>query len=137
MIYAMFALVLLTTVVSIRLLVMRFGAVKSGKISVGYFRLFKGADVPTQMEQAARNYSNLFELPILFYAAGAIAIGLHLETITLIIISWLFVLSRVLHSWIHLTSNNVLHRLKAFLFGAVLVFTMWLILVWEYTLNLH
>lgn len=132
MVYAMFTMIVLTFAIAIYLFILRVNAVKKGQVKLSQFRLNNNADVPDRLVQAARNYSNLFEVPLLFYIAGVVALALHLENTTLIILSWMFVISRLAHSWIHLTSNNVLHRLKAFMFGNICVLLMWAILVWQY-----
>jgi hypothetical protein len=127
MLYPMFAMVILTVIVAFRMLVLRVKAVKSGQVKASQFRLNTG-DVPSQLAQIANNYSNLFEMPVLFYAASILAIVMNHQTIVMISIAWLFVLSRVIHSWIHITSNHVLHRLKAFLFGVFCILIMWILL---------
>jgi hypothetical protein len=135
MLYPMFAMILVTFTVGGYLLKMRIAAVKSGELKLSEFRLNTGEEVPVKMLQAARNYTNLFEMPVFFYAAGAITLALHLYSPSIILLSWLFVASRIAHSWIHLTSNNVIHRLQAFMAGNICVLLMWIILVWEYTFH--
>jgi len=133
MLYPMFAMILLTFVVAGYLLRLRIEAVKSGKVRLSSFRLNDTENIPPNMLQASRNYSNLFEMPLLFYAAGTLALALHSETTGIILLGWLFVLSRILHSWIHLTNNNVIRRMQAFMAGNVCVLLIWIILVWEYS----
>lgn len=135
MIYAMFAMVLLTFAVAIYMFRLRVAAVKKGELKLSYFRLNSGANVPDKLAQASRNYSNLFEIPLFFYIGCSLALALNLENIASIILSWLFVASRIAHSWIHLTSNNVLHRLKAFTLGNICVLLIWGLLVWQYTVK--
>jgi hypothetical protein len=133
MLYPMFAMVLLTLAVAARLFKLRLDAVKTGKVSLGQFRLNNGTDLPTEMLQTARNYSNLFEMPVLFYAVATLTLALHLQNASMLILGWIFVGSRIAHSWIHLTHNNVIYRLQAFMLGNVCVLLMWIILVWEHT----
>ncbi|MES2823097.1 MAG: MAPEG family protein [Pseudomonadota bacterium] len=133
MVYPMFAMILLTFSVAIYMLKLRIHAVKRGELKLSYFRLNSGDEASTKLLQASRNYSNLFEMPVLFYAAGTIAIALHLEGLTIMTLSWTFVATRVVHSWIHLTNNNVIHRLKAFMLGNICVLLIWGQVVWEYT----
>lgn len=135
MLYPMFAMILLTFTVAGYLLKMRIAAVKSGKVKLSAFQLNTGEDMPVKMLQAARNYTNLFEVPVFFYAAGTITLALHLYSPSLILLGWLFVASRIAHSWIHLTSNNVIRRLQAFMAGNICVLLMWTILVWEYSVH--
>ncbi len=135
MLYPMFAMILLTFTVAGYLLKMRITAVKSGAMKLSSFRLNNSDDVPMKMQQAARNYTNLFEVPVFFYAAGTVTLALHLYSPSIILLGWLFVASRIAHSWIHLTSNNVIRRLQAFMVGNICVLLMWIILVWEYTVH--
>lgn len=135
MLYPMFAMFVLTFTVGGYLLKMRIAAVKSGEVKLSSFRLNNSEEVPVKMLQAARNYTNLFEMPVFFYAAGTTTLALHLYSPSMIFLGWLFVVSRIAHSWIHLTSNNVIRRLQAFMAGNICVLLMWIILVWEYTFN--
>jgi len=59
---------------------------------------------------ASDNFSNQFELPVLFYAAVAIAVSLLMTDLLLVTLAWAFVGLRVIHAFIHLTYNDVLHR---------------------------
>jgi len=133
MIYPMFAMVLLTFSVAFYMFRLRVKAVKSGEIKLSYFRLNSGAEVSAAMQQATRNYSNLFEVPVLFYAAGASALALNINNAAIIVIGWLFVITRIAHSWVHLTSNNVIHRLKAFMAGNLCVLVLWILIVLDYS----
>lgn len=131
MLYPMFAMVIVTFVVAIHLFRLRVKAVKAGEVRLSQFRLNTG-ETPDVMAQAARNYANLFEVPMLFYTAGAIAIALGIQVPAMIITAWIFVLARILHSWIHLTSNNVIHRMRAYMLGSICVLVIWGILVASY-----
>lgn len=131
MLYPMFAMVILTCAVAIYLFRLRVRAVKAGQVKLSQFRLNTG-EVPDAITQAARNYSNLFEVPVLFYTAGAIAIALGIQVTAMIITAWIFVLARIAHSWIHLTGNNVIHRLRAYMLGNICVLVIWAILVASY-----
>lgn len=133
MIYAMFAMILLTFAVAVHLFRLRVAAVKTGNVKLSAFRLNTNEAMPTNMLQAARNYSNLFEVPVLFYTAGAVYIALGVESPAIILLGWLFVATRIVHSWIHLTSNNVIRRMQAFMAGNVCVLLIWVIVLWEYT----
>ena len=131
MLYPMFAMVILTFVVAIHLFRLRVKAVKAGELRLSQLRLNTG-EIPDTMVQAARNYSNLFEIPVLFYAAGAAALALGIQPPALVITAWVFVLARIVHSWIHLRSNNVIHRLRAYMLGNICVLVLWGILVASY-----
>ncbi len=131
MLYPLFAMVLVTCAVALHLFRLRVTAVKAGKIRLSQFRLNNG-EIPESMAKAARNYTNLFEVPMLFYTAGAIAIALGIQVPVMIITAWIFVLARIAHSWIHLTGNNVIHRMRAYMLGNICVLVIWGILVASY-----
>jgi hypothetical protein len=45
----------------------------------------------------------------------------------MVLLSWLFVLTRVLHALVHVTTNNVPRRFVIFVAGAAILAVMWLI----------
>lgn len=131
MIYPMFAMVLLTFLVAFRLLFLRLKAIKTGSVKLSQFRLNTG-EMPDDIAQTARNYSNLFEIPVLFYAAGATAIAMGTESMAMVIAAWLFVLARLTHSIIHLTINDVINRFRTYAFGNLCVLVIWGILLLDH-----
>lgn len=134
MLYAMFAMVLLTFGIAFRMLFLRVKAIKTGQVRISQFRLNTG-EIPAEIAQAARNYANLFEIPVLFYIAGTIAIAMNVESTSMIIFAWIFVLSRLVHSWVHLTYNNVIHRMWAFMAGNVCLLIIWGLLLLKHSLG--
>ena len=78
-----------------------------------------------QDSRASDNYNNLFELPVLFYLLCAVAIGTVHVPAWLPALAWLFVLTRIAHSFIQCTYNKVMHRFAAFLGGVFLLMAMW------------
>lgn len=134
MFYPMLAMIILTFIVAFYLLSLRVMAVKQRKVSLGYFRLNSGSsEPPAHVIAAARHFSNLFELPLLFYVTCLVAMFLNFQNSVLIICAWLFVISRVIHAFIHLTYNNVVHRMLAFLVGTSCIVVMWLVLAVHYS----
>lgn len=132
MLYPMFAMVLLTFVVGLYLFALRRKAVSRGDVKISAFRLNNDTTIPSPLQQAARNYSNLFEMPVLFYIAGTLALILQIHTLALILTAWLFVVARLFHTLIHITSNNVIHRLWGFMTANVCLFIMWVLIVANY-----
>lgn len=129
MFYPMFAMVLLTLVVAGILLFSRINAARSGSVDPRVFKLNQSKEIPDRLIQITNNYSNLFEIPILFYIACLLSIMLQYENLLMLGLAWLFVASRVVHSWIHLTRNKIIPRLFAFLTGIISVLIMWIILL--------
>ena len=75
--------------------------------------------------QAADNFRNLFEVPVLFYVLVAVAIATRYVPDWLVLCAWLFFALRTLHSLIHCTYNRVYHRLAVYLASFGLIVGMW------------
>jgi len=118
-------LVSLTYIVSLSLVFYRFYLVRTGGVHPGYFKLNKGGKPPKRHDTLEHNYSNLFEVPILFYAIVAIAIATQHIDETLVVLAWVFVGFRIAHTLIHVSYNNILHRLTVFFAAYVAVGIMW------------
>lgn len=73
----------------------------------------------------ADNFRNLFEVPVLFYAVCLALAVTGLVTPLQLALAWLFVLSRIAHSVIHVTYNLVMHRFAVYALGTLTVFAMW------------
>ncbi len=129
MLYAMFMLVMLTTVIMILTARVRIASVRTGEVPQSYYSLMDGHEVPELIAKTTRNFNNLFEVPTLFYAGGAVYLALEQTAQLPVICAWTFVAARVMHSIIHLSYNNVLHRLAIFAVGNLSVLVMWLAIV--------
>lgn len=86
-----------------------------------------GAAWPKDARQAGNAYANQFELPMLFFVAGAGALWLG-ATAFEAALCWAFVASRCVHAFIHLTTNRVTRRFLAFAAGVALMAVLWLTL---------
>jgi len=84
----------------------------------------------TDSESAADNFSNLFELPILFYTAILLTLILMVQDSILVILAWAFVISRYLHSFVHVSYNRVMHRFSVFVFSSFVLLAFWVRLGW-------
>ena len=86
--------------------------------------------VLTESESAADNYSNLFESPVLFYTAILLTLMLMVQDSILVSLAWLYVASRYVHSFIHVTYNRVMHRFFVFIFSSFILLAFWVRLGW-------
>ena len=77
------------------------------------------------------NFRNLFELPIMFYVATLTIYAAGLICMPHLILAWGYVVARYVHSFIHCTSNVVMHRFYAFLTSCVLLVCIWLMLAYQ------
>ena len=129
LIYPLFALVLLTAVVGAMTAFVRIRSAYSGEVDPRYFELLSNYPVTDRVAKFGRNFDNLFEVPVLFYAVCILAITLHYSSGLLSILAWVFVALRVVHSLIHLTYNHPLHRFTPFFLSFLCVIVMWIDLV--------
>ncbi|PAJ73982.1 hypothetical protein CJF42_13075 [Pseudoalteromonas sp. NBT06-2] len=129
MLIAMFMMVLLTLIIGIVTVTVRIKNVKKSKISRKYFRLMQGENLPDVVIKTTRNFNNQFELPVLFYVVCTLFISLKIESEFALYIAIVFVISRYFHAVIHITYNNVIHRMISFFIGFICVIAMWVNLV--------
>ena len=120
-----FTLVALTFVVLLQIPFRRFRAAFAGHVTVDDFRMGESERVPEQTRLPNRNYMNLLELPLLFYVACLAMYVTDRGDVTACTLAWVYVGLRCLHSTIHLTYNNVIHRLLAFASSNVVLSIIW------------
>ncbi len=72
-----------------------------------------------------RHYSNLFELPTLFYAACLTAYMLNAVSFWLLVVAWGYALARIVQSAVHMTYNNPSHRGGAFIVSVIFMVALW------------
>lgn len=120
-----FAMVALTIVVWVRMYTMRIAQMKRERIHPQAVATSAQAAAKLTDSRAADNFRNLFELPVLFYLALTVAAVSGLVTTTTLVLAWLFVLLRVVHSAIHCSYNKVMHRFQAYLAGGVVLWLLW------------
>ena len=126
--YPVFVQAALTFGVGIWLARLRFAAIRRGELSPRYFILNRGGEVPEYLAKVSNNYNNLLELPVLFYVVTALLLITVKVEPAQVILAWIFACSRLVHTYIHTTYNNVRHRLRAFMVGAGALMGMWLLL---------
>jgi hypothetical protein len=81
---------------------------------------------PARATQIANCYANQFELPLLFYILIAIALPIRHADLFIVLMSWVFVVTRFAHAGIFVTSNDLGQRSMAWLAGVLVLFAMWL-----------
>ncbi|AIY66500.1 MAPEG family protein [Pseudoalteromonas piratica] len=131
MIYAMFAMVVLTFIVGIVAVVTRVKSVKNGSVKIKYYRTMGGQEVPEQLTKSTRCFNNMFEVPVLFYVVSTLFVILKTNNELALLLAWVFVGFRVAQAIVHLTYNNVLHRMLTFWGAVISVLSMWVILLIE------
>ena len=125
-IYPIFTLVILTFIVGFSLGASRLISVKKGQVDGRYYRLMSGYDAPEYVQKLDRNFTNLHEIPVLFYLLGVLVITLNINSPLINGLAWGFVALRMVHSTIHISYNNAKHRFYPYLFSALILLVMWL-----------
>ncbi len=105
---------------------LRVQAIRSGVTKVHDIALGQSA-WPEQVTKIINAYHNQFQLPVLFYVLVALVLLVAPGTPGMVVLSWLFVVSRLFHALIHVTTNNVPRRFFVFLAGAAILAVMWLV----------
>jgi hypothetical protein len=83
---------------------------------------------PVRATQIGNCFSNQFEIPVLFYALIALALPLRHADLFIVLMSWVFVVTRFVHAGIFVTSNDLGQRSIAWLAGVLVLFAMWVYL---------
>ena len=118
-------LALLTLGVLLLIPYKRFKAAFAKQVTAADFRYGESARVPPDVSLPNRNMMNLLEIPVLFYVLClSLFITGNVDGVFMTM-AWIYVGARVGHSVIHLTYNNVMHRLMFFATSNVVLTIMW------------
>jgi hypothetical protein len=80
---------------------------------------------PEGATQIGNCFRNQFELPLLFYALIALALPLRHADLIIVMLSWVFVVTRFVHAGIFVSSNELRQRSSAWFAGALVLLAMW------------
>lgn len=123
--FPMAALATLTFAVLVLIPLRRFRAGFAGQVGMDDFRYGESAKVPPEVALPNRNMMNLLELPLLFYVAGLAYLVIGQVDDRFLVLAWLYVALRAVHSAIHLTYNRVRDRLIAYGASNVVLVMLW------------
>jgi hypothetical protein len=123
----LFAMVALTFMVWVRLYVDRISELRNRRISAQDISTARQMSERLRNTNAADNFKNLFEMPVLFYVFCLTIFVTQSVTAVFVGCAWLYVLLRIAHSVIHCTYNKVLHRFSVYAASSLLLFMLWFI----------
>jgi hypothetical protein len=121
-----FVQVILTFALLLWLAKLRYEAVRSGAVQLRDIAL-EQSGYPPEIQQVANAFRNQFELPVLFYLVSILSLFTARASLTLVVLAWLFVATRIFHALIHVTTNNVPRRFFTYFAGAVILIAMWIV----------
>jgi hypothetical protein len=106
--------------------VRRVLAVRAQRVSPKAFKRGESPEVPEDVAVANRNLMNLLEMPILFYVVAIALYVTHHVGPGVVVLAWVYVGLRLLHSWEHLTTNHILRRLTVFTISNFVLVAIWI-----------
>jgi hypothetical protein len=119
-----FVLVGLTFALLLGMVFARRGALVSRETKIRDIALGE-PNWPARATQIGNCYRNQFELPVLFYVLIALALPLRHADLIIVILSWVFVLTRLVHAGVFVSSNDLGRRSTAWLVGVLVLLVMW------------
>ncbi|MBC8024219.1 MAG: MAPEG family protein [Burkholderiales bacterium] len=125
----MIVLVLWTLVILYLVGRRRFAAARKRLVTAADFASGESDRVPEEVRIPNRNLVNLLETPVLFYVACLTVFALGKVDGWSVGLAWVFVALRIAHRVVHLTYNNVMHRLRVFAASVVVLLALWIRIV--------
>jgi len=123
--YPLFAMFFLTAAVLARLAQLRVSGIGKGDVDMGFYRTYDRGEEPEAIRVVTRHFINLFEVPVLFYVVVILIYVTHQVSYWLIGCAWAYVAARYFHSYVHLTSNDVLLRFRVYFGSGLVLLVMW------------
>ena len=113
----------------------RVRTIQTGEIKMRDIALGEPNWTPRAL-QIGNAFQNQLQLPVLYYLLVVLVLVVAPATPWMVLLSWLFVASRLLHALVHVTTNNVPRRFFAYTAGLVILVVMWLIFLAEIVFGL-
>src|SRR6478735_1603994 len=86
--------------------------------SCGFRPMGKSREIPMSVQMVL--------LPVLFYVLIALALPLRHADLFIVLMSWVFVVTRFAHAGIFVSSNNLGRRSTIWLAGVLVLLAMWI-----------
>jgi len=115
--------ILLTLVALIFLLVRKIKAIKAGEVDRKKTALDNSA-WPEDVVKVSNNIANQFQTPVLFYVLCILFHVTNTVTAPVLILAWVYTISRLAHAYVHIGSNFVPARFIIFILGTVCLMAM-------------
>lgn len=103
----------------------RFRAIQKREIPISYYRAYNKGEQPLRLHLLGRHVQNHFEVPPLFHLGVILAFVTQSVSTAALVFAWLYVGARMVHTYIHLGSNNVTFRFTAYGFSLLLLCGLW------------
>jgi hypothetical protein len=122
-------MLILSNIVLMKMFFTRVEAVKNGTVDIRFFKTYDlQGNNPKLMTQASRNFTNLFEVPTLFYMVCAFALITKNVDGIMYSSAWAYTIIRCAHSLVHTTSNKIGQRMGLYSMSLIVLLFMGLLL---------
>ena len=122
----LFIHVALTAYVGLRTISNRVASVMKGETKLAAIAL-DSSKWPPHVKKWGNNFDNQFDMPTAWYALTALIVATFKIEMAFIALSWAFVATRLLHTYIHTGSNYIRTRMYAYLAGFAVLTAMWVL----------
>jgi hypothetical protein len=79
---------------------------------------------PEDVVKVSNNIANQFQTPVLFYMLCILFYVTNTVSTLVIVLAWIYVISRLIHAYVHITSNYVPARFKIFIVSVLTLIVM-------------
>jgi hypothetical protein len=121
----MASLVALTGIVWLAMVLVRNLTILRGITSSRYYIDYASETPAEWVERPARTFNNLLQLPMLFYVVCLAILITHECDRAQVLLAWLFVVLRLVHSTIYIGWNHVPTRFTAWVAGSITLGVLW------------
>ncbi len=103
----------------------RVRSMKSGSVDPKYFKAYVANSLPENVIVAGRHFDNQFQVPILFLITCCAHILVGQFNNFTVGLAWLFILTRIGHSIVHLGKNKLRPRVAFYASGWLVLLALW------------
>jgi hypothetical protein len=128
LVYPAMAQVLLTFVLLLWSGQSRVAAVRARRVRMADVALSSDA-WPEEVRKVGNNLRNQFETPVLFYVLCGVATYVAATNVVTVLLAWAYVGTRLVHTFIHVTSNRIEQRFAVFVAGVAVLIALWVAIV--------
>jgi hypothetical protein len=124
----LFVQVVMTFVLYLWMAYHRVSLIRSGAVHPRDVAL-RQPNWPPHVLQVANAAHNQLEIPLLFYVLTILAIITRHADLLFVVLAWIFVLVRIAHAYVHVTSNRLSLRGQVFGISLVVLIVMWIVFI--------
>lgn len=106
----------------------RYGAVQRGEVKLEPEFALRSDRWPPRVRQASNALANQSEIPVLFYVAMVLGLVVNAVNFPFVVVAWVFVIARLLHAGVYVTSNDIRLRFPTFAVSVLAVIVLWVMI---------